>query len=72
MTNIGNPESILPDPLGEEIAKIFQTDIAKRLSAFGCILAGKVFVFKEIVQCHIFTVTQCHLSKRGVLGQNKQ
>jgi len=65
-------KAILPDPLGEEIAKIFRTYIAKRFFAFGCILAGKVFVSKEIVQCHIFTVTQCHLSKRGVLGQNKQ
>ena len=65
-------KAILPDSLGEEIAKIFQTYIARRLSAFGCILAGKVFVSKEIVQCHIFTVTQCHLSKHGVLGQNKQ
>ena len=72
MTNIGNPERYSPDPLGEEIAKIFRTYTAERLSAFGCILADKAFVFKEIVQCHIFTVTQCHLSKRGVLGQNKQ
>ena len=65
-------KAILPDPLGEEIAKIFQTDIAKRLSAFDCILAGKVFVSQEIVQCHIFNVIQCHLRKREVLGRNKQ
>ena len=69
MTNIGNLES---HPLGEEIAKIFQTDIAKRLSAFGCILAGKVFVSKGIVQCHIFNAIRCYLRKREVLGRNKQ
>jgi len=65
-------KAILPDPLGEEIAKIFQTYIAKRFSAFGCILAGKVFVSKEIVQCHIFNVIQCRLTKSRVLGQNKR